>query len=86
MHADYLKTKENIDKCDFEMLLEAWAKFKYRPGTIRYNCDITIATSLCTVYEEDEKEMMVYGSSQQVKKRTMLRYKTINGIMKLVFD
>jgi hypothetical protein len=86
MHADWLKTKENIDNCDFEVLLEAWAKFKYRPGVIRYNCDVTIATSLCTVYEEDEKEMMVYGNVDAVSKRSTPRYKTINGVMQLVFE
>jgi hypothetical protein len=85
MHADYLKNKENIDKCDFDELLEAWAKFKYKPGVIRYNCDITIATSLCTVMEEDEKEMMVYSMAEESNSNKMPIYKTINGRLQLVF-
>jgi len=85
MQADYLKNEENINKCDFEELLEAWARFKYRPGVIRYNCDITIATSLCTVMEDDEKEMMVYSASDKEEGFKTPAYKTINGVKQLVF-
>ena len=70
--ADYLKVKENIDKCYFPELLKAWAKFKYAPGKIRYNCDNTIATSLCGVMEEDERELLVMSMSEVIGKEEPL--------------
>jgi len=56
MLRNWLSKEENIQKIDFPELLTAWANFKYDPTGKRYNCDITIATSLCIVSEEDDKE------------------------------
>jgi len=64
MMAEYLNVRENIEKCMFPELLKAWAKFKYAPGRIRYNCDITISTSLCETYAEDIREMEVISESE----------------------
>lgn len=77
MQATYL-TKDNIDKCNFVILLEAWAKFRYDPQGKKYNCDNTIAASLCTVCEEDEKEFVVH--TEKKKENKPLRYiKDMNG-------
>lgn len=62
MQRDYLKDKANIDNCDFPILLDSWSKFKLDP---KYNCDNTIATSLCTVNEEDEKQLQVHESNRK---------------------
>lgn len=65
MQKTFLEVRQNIDKCDFIDLLEAWAKFKYDPSGKKYNCDNTIASSLCTVCEEDEKELAVAEVKKQ---------------------
>lgn len=65
MHHEWLQDKENIDNCYFTDLLDAWSRFKYDR---KYNCDITIATSLCTVLMEDEKEMLVTESVEEKEK------------------
>ena len=77
MQATYLKDKGNIDKCDFVELLEAWAKFRYKPGD-KYNCDTTIATSLCTVCEDDEKEMLAETTDSKDKSVPMIMYRKDN--------
>lgn len=64
MQKTYLENRYNIEKCDFIELLDAWAKFRYDPGGKKYNCDNTIASSLCTVCEEDEKEMEAQSQSK----------------------
>jgi hypothetical protein len=80
IQADWLRNKENIDKCDFIELLQAWAKFKYRPGVTRYNCDITIATSLCSVLENDESQYEVMSIANEREKIARLpSYQTVNG-------
>ena len=79
MMADYLKIKENIEKCYFPELLKAWAKFKYAPGKIRYNCDITIATSLCETYGEDIREMEVISQSEMADSDPMPVYGSEGG-------
>lgn len=73
MQRTYLELKENIDKCDFLELLDAWARFRYDPSGKKYNCDLTIASSLCTVCEEDENTLQVYSESE-VEKFTPIRY------------
>lgn len=83
MQKDYLRNRENIEKCDFVELLDAWSKFRYDPSGKKYNCDITIATSLCTVCEEDEKFMEVEESSKE--SFSSLRYeRDRNGNLKVV--
>lgn len=64
-------TIDNINKVDDIGLLEAWSKFKYKPGD-KYNCDITISSSLCQVLafddankdiEQEEETDERYGSA-----------------------
>jgi hypothetical protein len=74
MQKKYLSDKRNIENCDFIELLDAWAKFKYDPSGKRYNCDVTIATSLCTVCEEDEKELEVSNSVEVKEEKRPLFY------------
>jgi hypothetical protein len=66
MQKKFLSDRRNIDNCDFPVLLTAWSNFKYDPTGKKYNCDNTIATSLCTVCEEDEKGM--YDNTQNIEK------------------
>ena len=81
IQADYLQIPENIEKCFFVFLLKAWARFKYAPGKIRYNCDTTISTSLCSVMEEDERLYEVIDSTTLKEDSGLMKYKTVNGIM-----
>lgn len=76
--ADFLRVQENVSKIYFPELLKAWAKFKYQPGVHRYNCDITIATSLCETFEEDIREMEVVSEGDLGEDDPMPVYKT-NG-------
>lgn len=76
-----LLDEENfIEKCEFIELLEAWGNFIYDPSGKKYNCDNTIASSLCTVAEEDEKELEAY-SKEKTEKVNRLRYIMRNGKM-----
>ena len=59
--SDYL-TKENIDKMDDIEQIEALAKFKYDPSGKKYNCDITISSSLCQVVAYDDKDIEARSS------------------------
>lgn len=87
IQADWLRNKDNIDKCDFIDLLQAWAKFKYRPGVIRYNCDITIASSLCSVLENDEESYEVVSrADMKARVSTIPSYKTVNGNLVMGFN
>lgn len=70
-------TKENIAKMEDIEQIEALARFRYDPAGKKYNCDITISTSLCIVCLEDEKEM-VAEASNAVKEYKFLSYKTSN--------
>ncbi len=79
LNADYLKIKENIEKCYFPVLLKAWAKFKYLPGKIRYNCDITIMTSLLETFQEDIREMEVISESELKEDDPMPTYEFSGG-------
>jgi hypothetical protein len=79
MQKDFLKVKENIDQCDHVMLLDAWSRFRYDPSGSRYNCDNTIASSLCTVTEEDEKELIVQESKTEKAQVNFNFYKVIDG-------
>lgn len=71
MHRKWLSDKRNIENCDFIELLEAWSNFRYDPSGKKYNCDVTIATSLCTVCEEDDAimdEELSSGTKEERKK------------------
>lgn len=76
-----LRQKENIEKCYFPELLKAWAKFKYMPGKLRYNCDLTIATSLCSTFEADIIEMAVISEGELVDDDHMPVYSNDNGMI-----
>lgn len=52
-------TDDFIAKMDDVEQMRALARFKYKPGDIKYNCDITIATALCEVAVLDIEEEMV---------------------------
>lgn len=52
-------TYDNIQNMNDLEQIEALARFKYDPSGKRYNCDITISTSLAVICLEDEKEMVV---------------------------
>ena len=66
---DYLADPENIKKVYFVELLEAWASFKYDPSGRKYNCDITISTSLNLVLEKDEMLISVQSTEVRTKRR-----------------
>jgi hypothetical protein len=74
MHKDWLRKKYNIDNCDHPILLDAWAKFRYDPSGQKYNCDITISTSLCLVAEEDEKEVLVKSNEKPKNIKELFNY------------
>jgi len=69
-------TKDNIDKMNDLEQIEALARFRYDPKTIKFNCDITISSSLCIVLMEDEKEMMVFADEESDKPIRMVSYRT----------
>lgn len=78
---DYLGVKENVDKCFFPELLKAWAKYKYMPGKQKYNCDITIATSLCEVMANDEKDYEVFSMTEKKDNPSsgLMKYKRVGN-------
>lgn len=55
-------TPENIEKMDDIRQIEALAKFKYDPSGKKYNCDITISSSLCQVVAYDDQDIPVSES------------------------
>jgi hypothetical protein len=66
---DYL-SYDNIKRMNDLRQLQALALFRYKPGD-KYNCDITISSSLCQVlayddqdvdYDEEEDDYMDYGA------------------------
>lgn len=56
---DHLSVKENIDKMDDIEQIDAFARFKYDPSGRKYNCDVTISSSLSIVCYEDETELQI---------------------------
>lgn len=75
MEKDYLKVRQNIEQCDFVILLDAWGKFRYNPGVGKYNCDITIATSLCEVHQQDDYGVVIYNKNETIKRNDFFGYK-----------
>lgn len=67
--AAYLNDLNHIESCDFIELLDAWANYKYDPSGKKYNCDITISTSLCEVYLKDEEALEVYSEGTRNKRK-----------------
>ena len=79
LQADYLKVKENIDKCYFPIYLKEWATFKYIPGKLRWNSDVVIVTSLLETYEEDIREMQVISEGELEDDDPMPVYQVSGG-------
>ena len=73
---DHLAEPENIKKVYFVDLLEAWANFKYDPSGKKYNCDITISTSLNLILEEDERLLEIGREEPENKRRSFPVYST----------
>jgi hypothetical protein len=51
-------------------ILSALAKFRYNPGRLKYNCDITISMALLSVLYQDEIELEV--NKDQINERYQL--------------
>ena len=84
---DHLSIPENIENIDFVELCEAYANFKYDPTGKKYNCDITIATSLDLVLKKDETFISVQSTEQKQKRRNAPVYVTNErGILVKVYD
>lgn len=69
--SDWLADKTHIDECYFVDLLNAWAKYRYDSTGKKYNCDITIATSLCHVGTRE----MEYIMEDLISSREPVRFK-----------
>ena len=74
MQREYLSNRENIEGCDIPQLLRAWAKFIYDPTGKKYNCDITIASSLCTVLQDDEMSLEIVARRKKTEKTPGMHY------------
>jgi len=76
-------TPDNIFNCPFDELLKLWAKFKIAKN---YNCDITIASSLCVISVEDQLlSNMGSSTDRKVNERTFKGYKQMNGMLMPVY-
>lgn len=69
--SDWLADKTHIDECVFPELLAAWAKYRYDPTGRKYNCDITIATSLCQVAGKERDSFMEHA----IRNREPIKFK-----------
>lgn len=78
---DWLQLKQNIEDCDSILMLTRWAKFRYDPGKTKFNCDVTISTSLCSVLYEEVKEESAYSESDRNKAQGHFspHYKKVKG-------
>jgi hypothetical protein len=83
---DHLSMRENVNKIDDQEMLEAFAKFRYETGSKKYNCDITISSSLALVCYEDETEIEAYDgtASEYSGAEKSIYYATINGRMQQI--
>jgi len=85
---DYLidnKTYNKIQLIKDPEILLALAKFKYNPGKLRFNCDITISVALLVVLFEDEIELeVVKHQKEQRHKAPAIRYKRVGNAFKVV--
>lgn len=79
---DYLSVSSNIDNMHDIEQMRAFAKFIYDPSGTKYNCDITISSSLNIVSLEEEKRYIV--GEREKPGPTRMVYKTINGQLKQV--
>lgn len=60
-------TPDNIEKMDDIRQIDALAKFKYDPSGKKYNCDITISSSLCQIVAYDDSDLPVGESDYDLE-------------------
>lgn len=82
--SDWLADKTHIDECYFVELLTAWARYRYDPTGRKYNCDTTIASSLCHVASR-ENEWMIEESIKTREPIKFKKYKEVNGQLVAVY-
>ena len=85
MQAAYLNDVTHIEECDFIELLDAWANYKYDSTGKKYNCDITISTSLCEVFLKDEEAIQAYSISEKGRRKRPVYVQGANGELKKVY-
>ncbi|MBN2617263.1 MAG: hypothetical protein JXR64_03000 [Spirochaetales bacterium] len=66
---------ENIEKMDDIRQIDALAKFRYDPSGKKYNCDITISSSLCQVVAYDDQDILVVESENDEEESYGIHYK-----------
>lgn len=82
---DYLGDRDNIAKLDDPQQIDAFAKFKYDPSGKKYNCDITISSSLALICYEDERELEVVETKNVDEDYIgIMVYQEINGVIQKV--
>jgi len=73
-------TDEYIGNMFFLSQIEALAKFKYIPSATKpYNCDRTMATMECEIYDKEDEMVIVKSEGDIINKRKRLVYKRVNG-------
>jgi hypothetical protein len=61
----FLEIPENIERMDDIEQITSFASYRYDPTGKRYNCDTTIASSLCIVCLDDDRELQIRDSNPQ---------------------
>jgi len=76
-------TEDYINRQYFPEIIDAWIKYKYDPSGKKYNCDITIATSLCEVSAKEGEHYIVIKKDEINSKRqkSLVYVKGLNGHM-----
>ena len=81
---DYL-TVDNIAKMDDVTQIEALSLFRYNPGLGKYNCDITISSSLCQVINYDDRHIEADSETEDSDSPQWgIAYTMSNGVMKQI--
>jgi len=85
LQREWLQERSNIFGCNHKLLLKKWAAFRYQPGKHKFNCDVTISSSLATVSFEEMKEEAIYDDNErnnnEENKVFFPYYRTINGVL-----
>ena len=83
----YLEIPENIESMDDVEQITAFAKFRYDPTGKRYNCDTTIASSLCIVCYDDDKELEIKDSVKKEQPESgLMKFVMRNGNLVRTFN
>lgn len=77
-------TDEFIAKLEFDTQVQALAKYRYETGNHKYNCDITIATSICELSQKEDEFLPVIGSNDMEKRLDFKTSKFVNRGGKIV--